>query len=184
MMPLPSLPTPVVLLAGIVVLGVLVILWRRRKERHLRTDRLWRFPVLMTATILPLLYLQPHRPFHWFDYGVFAVMALLGGVTGLLRAYASTLRFDHDTRRIMASISTSALLLLIPIGFMRQISREYFGMGIDAVRHGDIRAVCGSLLFVLGMVIAYPVAMHGRAKRLLADQSAREQVSPPARSEE
>ncbi|MBB6124474.1 CcdC protein domain-containing protein [Sphingobium subterraneum] len=154
-------------IGGLLIVALLVWGWRRRKERHLHTDRLWRFPVVMTAIILPLLYLQPHAPFHGSDYGVFAVMVALGTATGVLRAYASSLRYDHNARRIMVSISASALLLLLPIGLMRQVSREYFGMGIDAVRHGDIRAVCGSLVFVLGMVIAYPVAMHIRARRLL-----------------
>ena len=138
--------------------------WQRKPERVLRHNRLWLLPTLLTAIILPLLYFQPHKPFGLIDYGIFAVALALGTATGLIRARATRLRYDHERGELMAGFSLSALLLLIPIGFARHVSREYFGIGPSAVSHGDTRAIVGSLLFVLAMVISHRGTLYWRAR--------------------
>lgn len=144
--------------------------WQRKPERVLRHDRLWLLPTLMAAVILPLLYFQPHRPFGLADYGVFAVALLLGLATGTIRARATRLRYDHERGELMAGFSLSALLFLIPIGFARHVSREYFGIGPSAVSHGDSRAIIGSLLFVLAMIAAHRGLLYHRARGVLPDR--------------
>lgn len=144
--------------------------WQRKPERIIRANRLWLLPTLLTAIILPLLYMQPHRPFGPVDYGIFAVALALGAATGLIRARATRLRYDHERGELMAGFSLSALLLLIPIGLARHISREYFGIGPSAVSHGDARAIIGSLLFVLAMVIAHRGLLFWRAREVTPAQ--------------
>ncbi len=141
--------------------------WRRKPERVLRHNRLWLLPTMLTAIILPLLYLQPHKPFGAVDYAIFAVALLLGVATGLTRARATRLRYDHDSGEIMAGFSLSALLILIPIGLARHVSREYLGIGPNAVSHGDARAITGSLLFVLAMVISHRGLLYWRTRTVL-----------------
>ncbi|MGD9811837.1 MAG: hypothetical protein AB7U35_10970 [Sphingobium sp.] len=140
--------------------------WQRKPEWVLRPGRLWLLPAILAAIILPLLYLQPHRPFGPLDYGIFAVAIALGLATGFIRARATRLRYDHERGELMAGFSLSALLLLIPIGFARHVSREYFGIGPSAVSHGDARAIMGSLLFVLAMVIVHRGTLWVRARKV------------------
>ncbi|TNE39110.1 MAG: hypothetical protein EP321_11445 [Sphingomonadales bacterium] len=144
--------------------------WRwvsTRPEREIRAHRLWRLPALLAAVILPLVYLQPHKPFRLTDYGIFAVALLMGLATGILRARAASLRYDHDSGRLMASFSLSAMALLIPLGIARHISRTYMGIGPEAASHGDARAMIGSLLFVLAMVVAHRGLLYYRARGVL-----------------
>lgn len=138
--------------------------WQRKPERVLRPNRLWLFPTLLTAVILPLLYFQPHKPFHWVDYGIFVVALVLGIATGYIRARATRLRYDTERGELMAGFSLSALLFLIPIGLARHVSREYFGIGPSAVSHGDARAIVGSLLFVLAMIGTHRLTLYLRAR--------------------
>lgn len=144
--------------------AILYLGWRRKPERVLRHNRLWLLPTVLTALILPLLYFQPHRPFGIVDYGIFAAALALGAIAGLIRGRATTLRYDYERGEMMAGFSLSALLLLIPIGFARHISREYFGIGPSAVSHGDARAIIGSLLFVLAMVISHRGMLYWRVR--------------------
>ncbi|MPT46824.1 MAG: DUF1453 family protein [Sphingobium sp.] len=150
--------------------------WRSPREKEVRAHRLWIMPTMMTALILPLLYLQPHRPFGMVDYAIFAVALLLGMTTGGIRAYATTLRYDHEGERLMAGFSFSALILLLPVGLARYISRTYLGIGPEAVHHGDARAISGSLLFVLAMLVAHRAFLYRRAKHTL--HSAGQAVKP------
>ncbi|MCB2014720.1 MAG: hypothetical protein R3E11_13195 [Sphingobium sp.] len=138
--------------------------WQRKPERVLKPGRLWLFPTLLTAVILPLLYLQPHRPFGAIDYAIFLTALSLGAATGFIRARATRIRYDHERGELMAGFSLSALLLLIPIGFARHISREYLGIGPSAVSHGDARAITGSLLFVLAMIIVHRLTLWLRTR--------------------
>lgn len=142
---------------------------RTRREREIRVHRLWMLPTLLAAVILPLVYLQPHSPFHLGDYGIFAIALLMGMATGMLRARAASLRYDRDSGRLMASFSLSALLLLVPLGVARHISRDYLGIGPEAASHGDARALIGSLLFVLAMVIAHRGLLYQKARRVMFD---------------
>ena len=138
--------------------------WQRKPERVLKPRTLWLFPAILAAVILPLLYLQPHKPFVALDYIVFIIALALGTATGFIRARATRLRYDHERGELMAGFSLSALLLLIPIGFARYISREYLGIGPSAVSHGDARAIAGSLLFVLAMVITHRLTLWLRTR--------------------
>ena len=138
--------------------------WRRKPERVLKPGRLWLFPAILAAIILPLLYLQPHKPFGALDYIIFVTALALGLATGFVRARATRMRYDHERGELMAGFSLSALLLLIPIGFARHVSREYLGIGPSAVSHGDARAITGSLLFVLAMIIAHRLTLWLRAR--------------------
>ena len=140
--------------------------WQRKPERVLRANRLWVLPTLLTAVILPLLYLQPHKPFVLLDYVIFLVALALGLATGFIRARATRIRYDHERGELMAGFSLSALLLLIPIGFARHISREYLGIGPSAVSHGDTRAIIGSMLFVLAMVVTHRGTLWWRARNV------------------
>ncbi len=151
--------------------------WLRKPERVLRHNRLWLLPTLLTGIILPLLYLQPHRAFHFTDFLIFATAILLGAATGFIRARATRLRYDEGRGELMAGFSLSALLFLIPIGFARHISREYLGIGPSAVSHGDARAIIGSLCFVLAMVIVHRGTLYWRAHHFLRGNGAAE--SPP-----
>lgn len=144
--------------------------WQRKPERVLRANRLWILPTLLTAVILPLLYLQPHRPFGPVDYLIFATALALGFATGFIRARATRIRYDHERGELMAGFSLSALLLLIPIGFARHMSREYLGIGPSAVSHGDVRAITGSLLFVLAMVVTHRGTLWLRARDHMPDK--------------
>jgi hypothetical protein len=148
--------------------------WQRKPERVLRHNRLWIFPAILTAVILPLLYLQPHRAFHWADLAIIVTASLLGMATGFIRARATRIRYDHESGELMAGFSMSALLFLIPIGFARHISREYLGIGPSAVSHGDARAIIGSLLFVLAMVVTHRATLWLRARRVT-----RPEITPP-----
>lgn len=138
--------------------------WRRKPERILRPHRLWIFPAILAAVILPLLYLQPHRPFHATDILIILIAILLGIATGFIRARATRLRYDHERGEMMAGFSLSALLFLIPVGIARHVSREYLGIGPNAVSHGDARAIMGSLLFVLAMIVTHRATLYLRAK--------------------
>ena len=142
--------------------------WQRKPERVLRHNRLWLLPMLLAAIILPLLYIEPHKPFAPKDYLIFALALTLGSATGFVRARAATLRYDHERGELMAGFSLSALLFLIPIGIARTISREYLGIGPSAVRHGDARAIIGSLLFVMAMVAVHRGTLYLRARRVLS----------------
>lgn len=144
--------------------------WQRKPERALRHERLWIAPTLLAAIILPLLYLQPHRPFGLADYAIFAIALVLGGASGVIRARATRLRFDHESGQLMAGFSLSALLLLIPVGIARYASREYFGIGPEAVSRGDARAIVGSLLFVLAMIGAHRALLYRRARGVVDRQ--------------
>jgi|GEM_PF-2228369 len=144
--------------------------WQRKPERVIRPGKLWLFPTLLAAIILPLLYLQPHKPFGTIDYAIFATALALGAATGFIRARATRLRYDHERGELMAGFSLSALLLLIPIGFARHISREYLGIGPSAVSHGDTRAIAGSLLFVLAMVVIHRGTLYWRTRGLSPSQ--------------
>lgn len=144
--------------------------WRRKPERVLKPGRLWLFPAILAAIILPLLYLQPHRPFGATDYMIFATALLLGAATGFIRARATRLRYDHERGEMMAGFSISALLLLLPIGVARYISREYLGIGPSAVSHGDARAITGSLLFVLAMICTHRLTLWLRVRRVARAQ--------------
>jgi hypothetical protein len=161
-----QLPVPLWVLAPCV--AAIVYLgwkrWQRKPERVLRAHRLWIFPTLLTAVILPLLYFQPHRAFHWVDVVIIVTASLLGMATGFIRARATRIRYDHESGELMAGFSLSALLFLIPIGFARHISREYLGIGPSAVSHGDSRAIIGSLLFVLAMVVTHRLTLWLRAR--------------------
>lgn len=141
--------------------------WKRKPERAIRHDRLWLFPALLTAVILPLLYLLPHKPFRLADFAIFAVAFLLGAATGLTRARATTLRYDHERGELMAGFSLSALLFLLPIGFARYISREYLDIGPSAVSHGDARAIVASLLFALAMVLSHRGLLYLRSHAVM-----------------
>lgn len=165
-----SLPVPwwILIPAIVTVLYFGWRAWRRRPERVVRTNRLWLLPTCLAAIILPLLSLQPHKPFDVVDYGIFGFALVLGATTGAIRAQATSLRYDEDTGHLMASLSLSALLLLLPVGVARYISREYFGIGPNAVSHGDGRAIIGSLLFVLSMVLAHRLLLYLRARGLLS----------------
>lgn len=167
-----NLPVPlwVLIPCGAAILYLGYRHWQRKPERIIRANRLWLLPALLTAIILPLLYLQPHGPFGPVDYGIFAVALALGTATGLIRARATRLRYDHERGELMAGFSLSALLLLIPIGLARHISREYFGIGPSAVSHGDARAIVGSLLFVLAMVMAHRGLLFRRAREVTPGQ--------------
>lgn len=167
-----TIPPLTLFFAAVIILLAAVWLWRNRKERALDITRLWRFPTWMTAIILPLVYLQPHKPFHALDFAIFAAMIGFGSTTGFIRARATTLRFDHPTRRLMVGLSGWALLMLMPVGFMRQFAREHMGMGMQALRHGDVRALIGSLLFALAMIVTHRTALYLRARRFLAEQHA------------
>lgn len=90
--------------------------------------------------------------------------SFLGAATGFIRARATRIRYDHERGELMAGFSLSALLLLIPIGFARHISREYLGIGPSAVSHGDARAITGSLLFVLAMIIVHRLTLWLRTR--------------------
>lgn len=160
-----NLPVPlwVLIPCGLAIVYLGWRRWQRKPERVLRHNRLWLLPTLLTAVILPLLYLQPHKPFRPADFGIFAVALSLGGATGFIRARATRIRYDHERGELMAGFSLSALLLLIPIGIARHVSREYFGIGPSAVSHGDARAIIGSLLFVLAMVISHRGTLWWRA---------------------
>lgn len=153
-------------------LGLLLFLgWRRLRhghERELHAHRLWRVPALLTILILPLLFLQPHRPFRIADYAIFATAMLMGLATGLIRAHATRLRYDEESERLMAGLSLSALALLLPIGILRHVSRTYLGIGPEAASHGDGRAIIGSLLFVLAMLLAHRGWLFRRARQVLA----------------
>tara|TARA_R110000782_G_scaffold48551_1_gene106192 strand:- start:34654 stop:35166 length:513 start_codon:yes stop_codon:yes gene_type:complete len=144
--------------------------WQRKPERVLRHNRLWILPTLLAAIILPLLYLQPHKPFHFIDYVIFVTALALGLATGFIRARATRLRYDHERGELMAGFSLSALLLLIPIGLARHISREYLGIGPSAVQHGDVRAIIGSMLFVLAMVGVHRGVLYVRARRVFSEK--------------
>lgn len=165
---LKGIPTLALIFAALLLVAAAVWLWRHRKERPVVVERLWRFPAFMTLLILPLVYLQPHRPFHLFDYGVFAVMSGFGAATGFIRGAATTLRVDHPTRRLMAGLSGWAVLMLMPVGLMRQYAREHLGMGMEALRHGDVRALIGSLLFALAMIVTHRFTLYRRARRVLS----------------
>ena len=141
--------------------------WQRKPERVLRRNRLWVLPTVLTAVILPLVYLQPHHAFHWVDRMIIITAALLGMATGFVRARATRLRYDHESGELMAGFSLSALLFLIPIGFARHISREYLGIGPSAVSHGDARAIIGSLTFVLAMVVMHWTTLYRRSRGLV-----------------
>ena len=167
---MPDIPLPawIWIPAG---LALLYLGWRwlsTRREREIRAHRLWMLPTLLAAIILPLVYLQPHKPFRLADYGILSVALLMGTATGIIRARAASLRYDHDSGRLMASFSLSALLLLIPLGIARHISREYLGIGPQAASHGDAKAMIGSLLFVLAMVIAHRGLLYRRARGVLS----------------
>lgn len=164
-----TIPVPLWLwgVVGLVLLIMAWRWWRSPREKELHAHRLWLMPTLLAAIILPLLYLQPHRPFGMVDYAIFAVASVLGIATGAIRAYATALRYDHDGARLMAGFSFSALLFLLPVGFVRYISRDWLGIGPEAVHHGDARAISGSLIFVLAMLIAHRVFLYYRAKRTL-----------------
>jgi hypothetical protein len=137
---------------------------RHRREKIIHPDRLWRMPALMTAIILPLILLQPHRPFTRFDIAVFLIAMLLGMTTGAIRARATTLRYDPETAQIMAGFSLSALVFLFPVGIARYVSRDYLGIGPEAVHHGEARAIIGSLLFVLAMFISHRALLYRRSR--------------------
>lgn len=160
------LPVPlwVLMPCGLAILYLGWKRWQRKPERALRHERLWVAPTMLTAIILPLLYFQPHRPFGGRDYAIFAIALVLGGASGIIRARATRLRYDHESGQLMAGFSLSALLLLIPVGAARYVSREYFGIGPEAVSRGDARAIVGSLLFVLAMVITHRGALWLRAR--------------------
>ncbi len=160
------LPVPlwVVIPCGLAILYLGWKRWQRKPERALRHERLWVAPTMLTAIILPLLYFQPHRPFGARDYAIFAIALVLGGASGIIRARATRLRYDHESGQLMAGFSLSALLLLIPVGVARYVSREYFGIGPEAVSRGDARAIVGSLLFVLAMIGAHRALLFWRAR--------------------
>jgi len=145
-MPGEALLTGPVPLWAVAAAGAILLLlgWRwvrRPREREIRHQRLWIMPTLLTAIIVPLLYLQPHPPFRPRDYAIFATALALGGAAGAIRARATRLRYDHDTRRLMAGFSLSALLLLLPVGIARHVSRTWLGIGPEAVQHGDAKAI-------------------------------------------
>lgn len=166
MTPLP-VPLWVIIPCALAILYLGWKRWQRKPERVLRYDRLWLLPTLLAAIILPLLYIQPHKPFHPVDFLIFGIALSLGAATGFVRARAARLRYDHDRGELMAGFSLSALLFLIPIGIARTISREYLGIGPSAVGHGDARAIIGSLLFVLAMVAVHRGTLYLRARRVL-----------------
>jgi len=141
--------------------------WKRKPERVLRPHRLWIFPAILAAVILPLLYFQPHRPFHVIDILVILTAMVLGVATGYIRARATRLRYDHERGEMMAGFSLSALLFLIPVGIARYVSREYLGIGPNAVSHGDARAIMGSLLFVLAMIVTHRATLYVRARSVI-----------------
>lgn len=165
-----QMPVPlwVLIPCGLAILYLGWKRWQRKPERPLRHDRLWIAPTLLAAIILPLLYLQPHRPFGIADYAIFAVALVLGAASGIIRARATRLRYDHERGQLMAGFSLSALLLLIPVGIARHVSRVYFGIGPDAVSRGDTRAIVGSLLFVLAMIGAHRALLYRRARKVVS----------------
>jgi hypothetical protein len=167
---------------GLLVLLVAFVLWRNRRPRRLRINRLWIIPTLVTLGVgVGVALGRPPIGYHWVDIALSLLAVALGLAAGWRRGKFMRIAVDPDTSTVTAHASPAGVLFILGLLAVRRALQFEVETGAIPLPFKPAALIEPLLYFAAATVVAQRLEMWLRARRLLAEAPAG-RVEPSAAS--
>lgn len=167
-------------IAGLLAL-VAFVLWRNRRPRRLRVNRLWIIPALVVVGVGGGVVLgRPPIGYHWVDLVLSLLAIALGLLAGWRRGRFMRIAVDPATDTVTAHASPAGVLFILGLLAVRRALQFEVETGVVPLPFKPAALIEPLLYFAAATVVAQRLEMWLRARRLVAEARAgRLQASAP-----
>jgi hypothetical protein len=156
-------------LAGLVAL-VAFVLWRNRRPRVLRADRLWIVPALVVIGVgVGVVRTRPPIGYHWLDIALSLLAVGLGALAGWRRGKFMRIVLDPQTEAVTTQSSPAGVLFLLGLLAVRRALQFEVETGAVPLPFNPAALIEPLLYFAAATVVVKRLEMWLRVRRLLAD---------------
>jgi hypothetical protein len=149
---------------------VAFVLWRNRRPRRLRVNRLWIIPALVTAGVgAGVFFGRPPIGYHWVEIVLSLLGIGLGALAGWRRGKFMRIAVDPATDTVTAHASPAGVLFILGLLALRRALQFEVETGVVPLPFNPAALIEPLLYFAAATVVAQRLEMWLRARRLLAE---------------
>lgn len=156
-------------IAGLLAL-VAFVLWRNRRPRRLRAERLWIVPALVTVGVgVGVVQGRPPIDYHWVDVVLSLLAVGLGALAGWRRGKFMRIALNPETEAVTTQSSPAGVLFLIALLVVRRALQFEVETGAVPLPFKPAALIEPLLYFAAATVLVKRLEMWLRVRGLLAE---------------